>query len=301
MLSVVLLCAASVGQRHCATAQTYRAYAPSYGYGYQQQTYQYHAPTYYQPNYLTFAPVEDPYEQQLVAARARAKLRAAEQAKGEADLAGQLGRLSETVARLDQTVGRGAAALAQPLAAQPVAALPVPAKGPPGAYPAPNAYPPPAALPYPGAPAKGYPAPAPSPYGSPTADVVPGPGPGAAGDAAPPPPVRNDVPPPVPVPVPVPSGAVRLPEKVRVLLTERCARCHTGAKSKGAPPVRLFEEDGSPSPLSPAALLRIDMATYAGTMPPGKPLEESEYSDLRAFVDSNRASIASYLKAGVGP
>jgi hypothetical protein len=283
LTAAVLCCGAVLGQAHCGTsytyAQSYQYQYPSYHYGY-AQTYQapaYQAPAYnynYQKPYhdvIQFVAVEDPYEAALVGAQKRAELKAAAKLQPEVELTATVTKLADAVARLEQRV-------AAPPYASPTA-YPGPAPSPQG-VPSPQANQEPPPLP-----SKGQPFAAPEPPYVPT--------------KTPPPnalPQQFSQPPPSPEPArPVGmGGGRRLNDRAIRVLSVNCAKCHTGASSKKG--FRIFEDGGAPSALDPLDLLSIDQAVYSGAMPPGKPLDETAYSDLRAGINEFGPDIAALLR-----
>lgn len=117
----------------------------------------------------------------------------------------------------------------------------------------------------------------------------------AQGGTAPPaaPPIPPAIPPDEGTVSTDPPGANTTPldpdmERVAVgLLTERCAKCHSGPTSKGL--FKLFEEDGlTMVPITPGKLILIDQVTYANEMPkaPTPKLTADEYNRLRAWIQS---------------
>lgn len=99
-------------------------------------------------------------------------------------------------------------------------------------------------------------------------------------------PSPTPVPTPDPTPTPAPeTGAI--PAEVIQVLTTRCAKCHTGAESRGKfvifnTPAELAELDGKQK-------LLIDRATFTGEMPPTNQLSDTEYSDLHSWIMSDSA------------
>jgi hypothetical protein len=271
-----------LGQAHCGTsytyAQSYQYQYPSYHYGY-AQTYQapaYQAPAYnynYQKPYhdvIQFVAVEDPYEAALVGAQKRAELKAAAKLRPEVELTATVTKLADAVARLEQRVA------APPYA--PPAAYPGPAPSPQG-VPSPQANPEPPPLP-----SKGQPFAAPEPPYAPTKTPPPN---------AIPPQSPQSQPPPNPEPVGT-GGGRRLNDRALQVLSVNCAKCHTGASAKKG--FRIFEDGGAAAALGPKELLKIDLVTHAGTMPPKGPLDENAYSDLRAGLGEFGPEIMAFLK-----
>jgi hypothetical protein len=110
--------------------------------------------------------------------------------------------------------------------------------------------------------------------------------------AVPPPTPQPPVAPPV-APPPQPGGDPVTAAAVAIL-QQKCAKCHTGATSKGD--FALFDDAGRLAQVGPLDLLMIDHQTYSQKMPPGKPLTDPEYQALRDWVGQTSEAIAASVK-----
>lgn len=101
------------------------------------------------------------------------------------------------------------------------------------------------------------------------------------------------------VPPPPPPPAIPQPVDGRAAVTtifqKNCAACHT-APARAARGIVLLNPDGTLAPIAPATVVRIDHATYDGTMPPGGQLDTETYSTIREWVGQYKESILQALK-----
>lgn len=117
-------------------------------------------------------------------------------------------------------------------------------------------------------------------------------------------PPAPDIPPPDPTPAVTPapppvtptSATARAPDSIVLLFRARCATCHTAGSAKGG--FTLFTADGSLADLTPTQKVKVDIKTYSGAMPPppkGKPLDPTEYSAVRAWINESADEIVASL------
>lgn len=103
-------------------------------------------------------------------------------------------------------------------------------------------------------------------------------------------PPKPDATPSPPPPAASTPEADKLKQEVTTLLTNNCAKCHTGeSAAKG---FVMFDDNDKMKTFTPLEKLLIDQEVYSGSMPKNaKPFDQESYSKLRAWIDLDRKNI----------
>jgi hypothetical protein len=115
-------------------------------------------------------------------------------------------------------------------------------------------------------------------------------------DAQPPLPEKPGQPPPQSEAVPPPPTVSRAslparPSGAVAVLTQHCAKCHTGSGSQGG--FTLFDRPGQLARLDPDSLQSIRAAVLSGSMPKGRgPLTLREFAAINDYVSGQTGPVA---------